>query len=126
MDAEWITLSGVLGGAATVTYDRKGNVRPGAAAGHEHFGWQDGISQPGINGLTDPFPGQGMVEKLSRLAVAVVTIDAARPAAMPLGDRHGACLVDHRHGREGLPSLDPVLGIFEVDARDARRPRSPG
>jgi Dyp-type peroxidase family len=62
VDAEWITLSGVLGGAATVTYDRKGNVRPGAAAGHEHFGWQDGISQPGINGLTDPFPGQEMVD----------------------------------------------------------------
>jgi hypothetical protein len=48
--------------ATTITYDRKGNVRPGPAAGHEHFGWQDGISQPGVNGLTTPFPGQQMVD----------------------------------------------------------------
>ncbi len=62
VDAEWNTLRGFIGSTATVTYDRTGNVRPGAAAGHEHFGWQDGISQPGINGLTSPFPGQQMVD----------------------------------------------------------------
>jgi Dyp-type peroxidase family len=30
-----------------------GNTRPGANAGHEHFGFKDGISQPGIDGLTE-------------------------------------------------------------------------
>jgi Dyp-type peroxidase family len=30
-----------------------GSVRPGAARGHEHFGFKDGISQPGIVGLTE-------------------------------------------------------------------------
>lgn len=29
-----------------------GNTRPGAEAGHEHFGFKDGVSQPGIEGLT--------------------------------------------------------------------------
>jgi Dyp-type peroxidase family len=39
-----------------------GNTRPGAAAGHEHFGFKDGISQPGIIGLaSDPKPGQDML-----------------------------------------------------------------
>ena len=31
-----------------------GNARPGAERGHEHFGFKDGISQPGIAGLTEP------------------------------------------------------------------------
>jgi Dyp-type peroxidase family len=30
-----------------------GNARPGGEAGHEHFGFKDGISQPGIAGLTE-------------------------------------------------------------------------
>lgn len=29
-----------------------GNARPGAQRGHEHFGFKDGISQPGIAGIT--------------------------------------------------------------------------
>jgi Dyp-type peroxidase family len=31
-----------------------GETRPGDQRGHEHFGFKDGISQPGIAGLTDP------------------------------------------------------------------------
>ena len=38
-----------------------GDVRPRAAAGHEHFGWKDGISQPAVEGLAAPFPGQPTV-----------------------------------------------------------------
>src|SRR6201999_2121529 len=30
-----------------------GDVRPGDDRGHEHFGFKDGISQPGIAGLTN-------------------------------------------------------------------------
>lgn len=29
-----------------------GNTRPGSQRGHEHFGFKDGISQPGIDGIT--------------------------------------------------------------------------
>jgi deferrochelatase/peroxidase EfeB len=41
-----------LGGSIKVVYSEIGNVRPGEQRGHEHFGFLDGISQPGIRGLT--------------------------------------------------------------------------
>ena len=45
-------LLGLLGGAIRVVYSEMGHVRPGAQRGHEHFGFLDGVSQPGIRGLT--------------------------------------------------------------------------
>lgn len=46
-----------------------GLVRSGAQAGHEHFGFADGVSQPGVKGLTLPgadptqgWPGQDLVD----------------------------------------------------------------
>lgn len=36
-----------------------GNVRPGNQAGHEHFGFKDGISQPPVIGFKDPNQGRG-------------------------------------------------------------------
>lgn len=54
-----------------VLYSEVGNTRPGAERGHEHFGFLDNISQPGIRGLTprsDPLrrpdeglPGQNLI-----------------------------------------------------------------
>ena len=41
-----------LGSSIKVVYSEIGNTRPGAQRGHEHFGFLDGISQPGIRGLT--------------------------------------------------------------------------
>lgn len=40
-----------------------GHVRPGEESGHEHFGFKDGISQPGIQGLSaePPPPGQDLL-----------------------------------------------------------------
>jgi len=35
-----------------VVYREIGKVRPDAKRGHEHFGFRDGVSQPGIRGLT--------------------------------------------------------------------------
>jgi Dyp-type peroxidase family len=52
----------ILGDAVTVIFDETGHVRPGLAKGHEHFGWLDGVSQPGVKGLTDPFPGQRLID----------------------------------------------------------------
>lgn len=54
-----------LGGAVKVVYAEMGNVRPGRERGHEHFGFLDNISQPGIRGLTPPSdprrrPNQGL------------------------------------------------------------------
>jgi len=41
-----------LGASIKVVYSEIGNTRPGAQRGFEHFGYRDGISQPGIRGLT--------------------------------------------------------------------------
>lgn len=42
----------LLGASIKVVYSEMGTTRPGAERGHEHFGFRDGISQPGIRGLT--------------------------------------------------------------------------
>jgi Dyp-type peroxidase family len=42
----------LLGNSIVVVYSEIGNVRPDAERGHEHFGFLDGVSQPGIRGLT--------------------------------------------------------------------------
>jgi Dyp-type peroxidase family len=41
-----------LGGSIKVIYSEMGNARPGAQRGHEHFGFLDGVSQPGVRRLT--------------------------------------------------------------------------
>jgi Dyp-type peroxidase family len=51
-----------LGSAIAVIHDETGRVRPRLARGHEHFGWLDGVSNPGVKGLTDPFPGQRLID----------------------------------------------------------------
>jgi Dyp-type peroxidase family len=55
----------LFGNSVQVVYSEIGNTRPGAERGHEHFGFLDGISQPGIRGLTRPSkpiyrPNQGL------------------------------------------------------------------
>ena len=60
-----------LEGTVGPVYSEVGAVRPGIWRGHEHFGFADGISQPGIRGLTHPsrphaapdegLPGQALV-----------------------------------------------------------------
>ena len=41
-----------LGSSIKVVYSEMGATRPGPERGHEHFGYLDGVSQPGIRGLT--------------------------------------------------------------------------
>jgi Dyp-type peroxidase family len=60
-----------LGSSISVIYSEIGTTRPGTERGREHFGFLDGISQPGIRGLTrrsDPahrpdegLPGQDLI-----------------------------------------------------------------
>lgn len=58
-----------LGASIKVVYSEIGNTRPGALRGFEHFGYRDGISQPGIRGLTrrsttnpdQGLPGQDLI-----------------------------------------------------------------
>jgi Dyp-type peroxidase family len=52
--SEYTYLSGLVSahGLTQVGEPLDGNARPGDERGHEHFGFKDGISQPGIGGLT--------------------------------------------------------------------------
>ena len=60
-----------FGSTIKAVYSEIGNTRPAAERGHEHFGFLDGISQPGIRGLTLPsnrlyqpnegLPGQDLI-----------------------------------------------------------------
>src|SRR5437764_479930 len=47
-------LQALVPDVATALGHQDGNGRPGAERGHEHFGFKDGIPQPGIDGLTTP------------------------------------------------------------------------
>ncbi|KAF4580675.1 hypothetical protein EYR40_003074 [Pleurotus pulmonarius] len=55
-------LRGWLGSSIVEVHSLKGAHRPGAFAGHEHFGYLDGISQPAVGGFaTNILPGQSLV-----------------------------------------------------------------
>lgn len=41
----------------TLLFEQQGRTLPGALRGHEHFGFKDGISQPGIRGRVSSTPG---------------------------------------------------------------------
>jgi Dyp-type peroxidase family len=62
VDGEAEKVLNFLGNSVQVLVTEHGQSRPGAERGHEHFGWLDGISQPGIKGLTIQNPGQDMLD----------------------------------------------------------------
>ncbi|CAK5278974.1 unnamed protein product [Mycena citricolor] len=63
IDAAIADVETVLGSSITKLYTIQGAARPGAEAGHEHFGYMDGISNPAVNGfVAAPFPGQAVVD----------------------------------------------------------------
>jgi Dyp-type peroxidase family len=42
----------------SILFEQDGSTLPGDAAGHEHFGFKDGISQPGVGGFDEPDPNE--------------------------------------------------------------------
>ncbi len=62
VDRETEEVLRILGASIAVTFLERGNTRPGSERGHEHFGWLDGVSQPGVADLTTPFPGQDLLD----------------------------------------------------------------
>jgi Dyp-type peroxidase family len=54
----FLEIEAILAGTVKDLIIVDGNVRPGAEAGHEHFGFQDGISQPPIIGFREPNTGE--------------------------------------------------------------------
>nr|UQK85138.1 dye decolorizing peroxidase [uncultured fungus] len=56
------TIDTILSTDYTVLYTLQGEARPGAEAGHEHFGYLDGVAQPAIiQFTTNPVPGQTFI-----------------------------------------------------------------
>jgi len=43
--------------ALELIFEQRGDTLPGNLRGHEHFGFKDGISQPGVRGKLSPAPG---------------------------------------------------------------------
>ncbi|GJJ12992.1 hypothetical protein Clacol_007241 [Clathrus columnatus] len=62
INVEIIAVKALFGNSITEVYRLAGQARPGNQAGHEHFGFLDGISQPAINGFAPPLPGQTPID----------------------------------------------------------------
>ncbi|KAF7357447.1 Dye-decolorizing peroxidase [Mycena sanguinolenta] len=63
VNAELANIQSILGASITEIHSLQGAARPGDQQGHEHFGFMDGISQPAVNGFTNPVhPGQTSVD----------------------------------------------------------------
>jgi len=62
INSELDEIKSILDSSTAEKYRLDGAVRPGDQEGHEHFGYLDGISQPGIEGFTtNPVPGQTVI-----------------------------------------------------------------
>ncbi len=88
-----------LGAAAVAEVRREvGAVRPGLEAGHEHFGYLDGVSQPGVRGITsrtDPatrpnqgLPGQELLWPGQFVFGYPTQVPPATPPAPPIPDEY--------------------------------------
>nr|WAW38280.1 DyP-type peroxidase [Auricularia auricula-judae] len=84
-------------------YLLNGNVRPGAEAGHEMFGYLDGIAQPSIPALQPPFPGQQVVDP-----GVLLLGEAGDPIARPSWAKSGSFLA-FRQLQQLVPEFDGFL-----------------
>lgn len=84
----------------TVLFAQRGGNLPGALAGHEHFGFKDGISQPGVRGIVTG-PDRPITPRLLG----------------PADPRHGL------FARPGQPLLWPGQFLLGEPRQDPRDPR---
>nr|WAW38281.1 DyP-type peroxidase [Auricularia auricula-judae] len=54
-------IESTFGSSLSKVYSLDASMRPGDLAGHEMFGYKDGIAQPALDGFGDPHPGQLVV-----------------------------------------------------------------
>lgn len=97
-----------VGTALTVIWEQAGETLPAPLTGHEHFGFKDGISQPGVRGLMRLTPVEPITPRL---------IDPDKsPQTDPLVPEFA---------RPGQPLVWPgqfVFGYKRQSATDARKP----
>ncbi|KAG8736145.1 hypothetical protein FRC10_009653 [Ceratobasidium sp. 414] len=115
-----------LGLSVNVVYSLKGAVRPDDQEGHEHFGWEDGISNPAVTGVVNPFPGQRTIPPGVLLLGTASDPVKTRPSWATEGSflvfRQLSQLVPEFHDFLDknpivLPGLDPKLGSELMGAR---------
>ncbi|KAF9494758.1 dye decolorizing peroxidase [Pleurotus eryngii] len=95
-----------LGDAIVETHSNRGAVRPGDAAGKEHFGWLDGFIQPAVAGFaTSTYPGQQLL-----LPGTLLTKEIGDPrrAARPAWTKWGSFMA-YRQLQELVPEFDDYL-----------------
>lgn len=94
-----------------------GLVRSGAQKGHEHFGFLDGVSQPGVLGLTRPttadptkgLPGQDLVEPGEFIFGPFDQEEGAGPATPPVDWMQNASYLVFRRLRQDVGAFDAYL-----------------
>lgn len=112
VDAQEIVIEGVFGSDITKLYSLQGSIRPGAEAGHEPFGFLDGISQPAVTGFGTPLPGQLVVNP-----GVILVGESGDPITRPTWAKDGSFLAFRQ-----LEQLVPEFSQFLV----ANAPTVPG
>ncbi|KAJ7201685.1 fungal peroxidase [Mycena pura] len=104
IDAAVASLEAALGDCITKVYTLQGAARPGTEAGHEHFGYLDGISNPAVDGfVTSPMPGQAVVA-----AGTVLLGESGDTVTRPTWAKDGSFLV-FRQLAQLVPEFDKFL-----------------
>ncbi|KAJ7931178.1 fungal peroxidase [Mycena leptocephala] len=100
------SLESSLGDSITKVYSLQAAARPGSEAGHEHFGFLDGISNPAITGFTaNVMPGQAVVA-----AGSILVNETGDSVTRPTWAKDGSFLVFRQ-----LEQLVPEFNKFLTD-----------
>ncbi|KAJ6522265.1 fungal peroxidase [Mycena capillaripes] len=97
------SLQSKLGNSIAEIYSLRGAMRPPPNKGHEHFGFLDGISNPAVNGLGDPKPGQAVVP-----AREILVGQPGDSATRPAWAKDGSFLV-FRQLKQRVPEFNKFL-----------------
>ncbi|KPI35787.1 Peroxidase 2 [Cyphellophora attinorum] len=130
VESEWAKVAATLGDSINQAFVLNGAVRKGPEAGHEHFGYMDGISQPFILGTEDllgpSLPGQGEVEPgvilLGRKGDKIESQGPSPAADLPEQERFAwqkdGTFMAFRYLRQKVPEFDNFLArAASVDPR---------
>jgi Dyp-type peroxidase family len=91
----------------TLIWDQVGHSLPAPLGGHEHFGFKDGVSQPGVRGLSAVNPPQFFSERI--FDASVLQDDEFQP----------------EFSRPGQPLVWPGQFVFGYNRQSPQHPRTP-
>jgi Dyp-type peroxidase family len=133
-----ITATGAFAAGVTVLLPLEGRTREGAQAGHEHFGFKDGVSQPGVRGVTVPddpvgnrdqghpgqdllWPGEFVLGYPTQIPKAPAGTTGFNPNPGPVGKSGPAWTVDgsylvFRRLVQDVPAFDQQLTTLAAQA----------